>query len=76
MEETEEVKNRLFSNAVLNVDLCRHLAVRLDRRPEVDQVRSGVRERHAGFSSTGQSVKDSTFIHALQVAQILTEVEL
>lgn len=50
--------------------------MRLDRRPEVDQVRSGVCERHAGFSSTGQSVKDSTFIDALQVAQILTEVEL
>lgn len=35
-----------------------------------------MRERHVGFSTTGQSAQDSTFIHTLQVAQILTQVQL
>lgn len=48
----------------------------LSRRPEVDQVGSGVCERHVGSGATAQSVQDSTFVHVLQVAQVLAQVLL
>lgn len=48
----------------------------LNRRPEVDQVGTGVCERHVGSGATAQSVQDSTFVHVLQVAQVLAQVLL
>lgn len=53
-----------------------HLAVGLYGGPEADQVGSGVRERQVGSGATDEGVEDSTFVHVLQVAQVLTQVLL
>lgn len=48
----------------------------LNRRPEADQVGSGVCEWHLSSGATAQSVQDSAFIHVLQVAQVRAQVLL
>lgn len=53
-----------------------HPAVGLHRRPQADQVGSGLRERQVGSGATHEGVQDSAFAHVLQVAQVLTQVLL
>lgn len=46
----------------------------LCRRPDADQVGSGVRERHVGSGAAAEGVQDSAFVHVLQVAQVFAQV--
>lgn len=66
-----ETKTRSY-----NLDVIFHLAVCLQRRPEVDQVGPRMCERQVGFGAAGKCVQDATLVDALQVAQVLAQVLL